>query len=151
MKDRADLIVKYFDYLTKNYNFNIVRKEFDHQAMGNAVVIFSSLPIEIEVVIDRDQAFIRISSKTDLKKEWFNFADIAKYYAPLLPEVYVFLDKTMNNSWDDVVEYQLQKLSQILDEYCKPILKGEFLAQAEIRKIEAERTKGLFKKFNIEG
>lgn len=147
MRDRAELIVQYFDYLTNEYRFHIERKEFDPQAMGNAVVVFKSLKFGIEIVIDRNQALISIGEQLDPRMQWFELSDVVKYYAPYEEGVYVFPDKTPENTWDDVVEIQLRRLSTILRQYCEPLLKGESWMKEEIKKIEKKRAGEILKKF----
>ncbi len=147
MKDRADLIVQYFRYLVDEYGFKIEQKEFDPSAMGNAIVIFKSEKIGIEVVIDRDQVLISIGDQSDPRKEWFEFSDVVKYSFPSIENVYNFTEKTADSTWDDAVESQLHRLSVMLLQYCEPLLKGKPLMRAEIKKIEEERVARMFGKF----
>ena len=57
--DRDNLIVQHFRYLIDDYGFRVDEHEFAHQTFGNAFVIFKSSLTGIEIVIDRNQAFIR--------------------------------------------------------------------------------------------
>ena len=145
MSDRAELIVKYFDYLINEFGFYIERKEFDPQAMGNAIVIFKSQKLGVEVVVDRNMVLISLGDQIDSRRDWFEFSDVIKYYAPKIDGVYVF-EKNFNTSWDQVVETQLSKLAIILRQNCESILKGEQLNKKEVRKIEEKRVAENFEK-----
>ncbi len=147
MNDRSDLIVQHFRYLIDEYDFKIEQKEFDPSAMGNAIVIFNSIKIGVEIVIDRDQVLISIGNRSDPRREWFEFSDVVKYFAPSMNNVYDFPEKTPDITWDEVVETQLTRLAVILRESCKPLLRGESLARTEIKKIEKERVDKMFGKF----
>jgi hypothetical protein len=147
MSDRADLIVKYFDFLINEYHFRMERKEFDPQMMGNAVVVFKSSKFGLEIVIDRNQVLISIGEQLDARREWFEFSDVVKYYSPEAEDAYVLPDKTPENTWDDVVENQLRRLSVMLRQYCQPLLKGELWMKEELKKIEKKRAAEMYKKF----
>jgi len=146
MSDRADLIVQHFGYLVNEYGFRVERKEFDRQTMGNAVVVFKSPKFGIEVVIDRNQALISIGEQVDPRMEWFEFRDVVMYYAPDAENVYVFPEKSDENTWDEIVETQLRRLAIVLRKYCDPLLKGESWEKEEIKKIEEDRASEMFKK-----
>lgn len=146
MSDRSDLIVKYFGYLINEYYFRIERKIYAPQTMGNAVVTFKSPEIGIEIVVDRSQVLISLGNQSDPIEHWFEFSDIIKYYAPSVEKVYIFTEKTTDNTWDEVIETQLQRLAIILRQYCEPLLKGAPLMIEEIKKIEEERRTEMLKK-----
>lgn len=148
MKNRVDLIIKNFDYLISQYNFHVDQKEFDPQTMGNAVVIFKSQNIGIEIVVDRDQVLISIGNQIDTREKWFDFSDVIKYYAPHIEKAYIFTEKTIETTWDDAVETQLVRLSVILRQYCESVLKGDGWAKEEIKKNEEKRKLEMIKKFN---
>jgi hypothetical protein len=147
MTDHADLIVQYFNYLITEYGFHIVRKEFDSQTMGNAVVIFKSSQIGIEIVVDRNQVLISLGDLLDQRRDWFEFSDVLKYYAPLAEKAYIFPEKTVDNTWDDVVLIQLDWLAIILRQYCDPLLKGEPWVKEEIQEIAEKRAAEMLKKW----
>jgi len=114
--------------------------------MGNAVVVFKSPKFGIEVVIDRNQALISIGEQVDPRMEWFEFRDVVMYYAPDAENVYVFPEKSDENTWDEIVETQLRRLAIVLRKYCDPLLKGESWEKEEIKKIEEDRASEMFKK-----
>lgn len=146
MDDRSDLIAKYFAYLVQEYGFHIERKEFDSQAMGNAVVVLKSSSIGIEIVVDRNQVLMSIGNLLDTRKQWFEFTDVVKYYAPSVDNVYIFPEKTHENTWDEIVESQLSRLATILRQYCEPLLIGKFWRKEEIEKIQENRKAELLRK-----
>lgn len=147
MNDRSDLIVQHFKYLIDEYGFRIERKEFNPGAMGNAIVVFTSMRIGIEIVIDRDQALIRIGDQSDPGGNWFEFSDVVKYFAPSMANVYEAPEKTPDSTWDEFIEAQLARLAVVLRKSCKPVLEGEPLARTEIKKIEKERANRMFGKY----
>lgn len=147
MNDRADLIVQHFNYLVDEYGFRIERKEFNPGAMGDAIVVFTSANLGIEIVIDRNQVLLRIGDQSDPRGAWFEFSDVVKHFAPSLDNVYDAPEKTPERTWDDVVEAQLAKLALVLRESCTPLLRGESLAKTEIKKIEKKRVNQRFGKF----
>jgi hypothetical protein len=138
MTNRDDLIVQYFEYLVNEYGFRITRKERDPRPSWNAVVVFESSKIGVQVAVEMDEVAIHMGDCSDLVYDWFSFSNIMKYYAPHIKEVYVPTRKTTETTWDDVVETQLVRLSGLLREYCEPLLKGENLAKGEIKKIIGE-------------
>lgn len=147
MNDRAIMIRKYFYYLIEDYGFSVERMEFDPQAMGNAVLIFISSWLGIEIVVDRNQVLLSIGEHRAPREQWFEFLDVVKYFAPCENIEYIFPEKTSNNTWDEVVEIQLARLADILQRYCKPLLNGESLRITEIKKIEQKRVSELEGKF----
>jgi hypothetical protein len=148
MNDRSDLIVQCFRYLIDEYGFKVERKEFDPNTMGNAVVIFKSTKIGIEIVIDRDQALISIGDQSDPRKLWFEFGDVVQFFAPFIDNVYDFPEETPETgNWDEIVEAQLNRLAAILRQYCEPLLTGEPLMKTEIKKVEEKRVAEMFKRY----
>ncbi|MBV6396395.1 MAG: hypothetical protein HFACDABA_01993 [Anaerolineales bacterium] len=148
MINRAELIIQHFDYLTDKYGFRVERKEFYPDAMGNAVVIFKSPVIGIEVVIDRNQALIRIGDQSEELGKWFEFSNVLSYFAPSLEKAYVFTEKTENNTWDQVVETQLKRLAEILLDCCESLLRGDLSGKERIKKIEHNRKIQLIEELN---
>jgi hypothetical protein len=65
-----------------------------------------------------------------------------------LENVYIFPEKTVDSTWEDVIDEQLNRLSLILRQYCDPLLKGDFEMKEEIRKIEKQRTDEMLEKFH---
>ncbi len=149
MKNHAEMIVEDFHYLIKDFGFYIIRQEFDPMVMGNAVVLFGSTTIGIEIVIDRNQALISIGDIEDPRNKWFEFFDVVNYYAREKGKSYLFPEKTPENTWDDVVNIQLKRLSAILKEDCLVLLKGEPLQKSEIQEIENKRVAELRRKFHL--
>jgi hypothetical protein len=157
LTDRSDLIIQYFNYLIKEFDFNIEKKEFDPNMMGNAYVIFRSARVEIEIVIDRDQVLISLGDRKKSREKWFNYSDVLKLFAP--SEVAysdledLFNEKRANHisnadTWDEVIEVQLDRLAVMLRRYCEPILKGDFSMKKDIKQIEEKRVSEMLKRFN---
>lgn len=150
MSDRSDLIVTYFDFLIKEYDFRIARKEFDPETMGNAVVVFKSLKFGIEITIDRNQVLLSIGEHLDSRLDWFELTDVLKYYAPNIDsnDVYFFPEKTQENTWEEIVTIQLGRMALLFRQNCGPVLKGEGWEKDKLREIEKERKAEMLKNFN---
>jgi hypothetical protein len=148
MTNRSDLIVQYFGFLVSEYEFRIEEKEFSPQAMGNAVVVFMSSAVGVEIVVDRDQVLIRMGSKKDQRKLWFEFSDVLKYFAPSIEKAYIFPEKTLENTGDEIVESQIKRLSSILRQHCEPFLKGDLSSKNRIKLFEEKRTAELLEYLN---
>lgn len=149
MKNHAEMIVEYFHYLVEDFGFSITQQEYDPITMGNAVVVFASNTIGIEVVIDRDQALISVGDIADRRYVWFEFFDVVNYYTHEKCKSYIFPEKTPDNTWDELVDAQLKRLSVILKEDCLPLLEGATLNKPEIQKIQNSRAAELRRKFNL--
>ncbi len=147
MDDRSDLIARYFSYLVEDYGYHVDEKEFDFAAMGNAYVVFRSLKLGIQVVIDRNYVQIRAGQAPDRKHDWFEFADILKYYAPEIDNPYIYPEKTPENTWDSIVEQQLSRLSSLLREHCDSLLRSQSLPKKEIKRIEDDRVERQYGRF----
>ncbi|MGA7193220.1 MAG: hypothetical protein WBW94_06280 [Anaerolineales bacterium] len=133
-----ELITLYFNYLITDFGFHVQKRLFDYSVMGNAFVVFESSSVGIEIVIDRDAVSISIGDRSDEKQEWVEFAFVLKHYASTLERVYVIPEKTSDNTWEDVIKYQLDRLAKILREYCEPLLKGDLSAMESIKKTQRE-------------
>jgi hypothetical protein len=148
MIDRADLIVQYFNYLISDYDFHVTKKIFDPDAMGNAFVIFESTKLGIQIVIDRSQVLIKIGDVLEPRRQWLEFSDVVKYFAPSIDSPYIFTQKTETRTWDEAIEIQLNRLASILRQYCEPLLKGDFGMKDQIKKIEERRVAELLQDLN---
>ena len=133
-----ELITLHFSYLISDYGFHIEKREFDYSAMGNAIVEFRSSSIGIEIVVDRNAVSISVGDQLDEKQEWVELTFALKYYAPALKNAYVFPEKTSDNTWEDVVKNQLDRLARILRDYCEPLLKGDLSTMERIKTIEKD-------------
>jgi hypothetical protein len=142
------MIFRNFDYLIRDHDFHIIRKEFAPQAMGNAVVVFESARYVIEIAVDRNQALIRIRNRSGSGGEWFEFTDVLKYFAPHIEGPYLFPEKTPGSTWDELLEAQLARLSAILRQYCGPLLNGVAWDEEEIRKNQEDRRDDLMRKLS---
>ncbi len=123
MVDRTDWILQYFGYLVDEYGFHVEKQEFLPQGMGNAYVLFESTKTGIEVVIDRNQVLIAMGDRAEPRRNWFEFSDVIKYFAP--SEVaYIFYEGKNKLTWDEAVKAQLSRTSILLHTYCEPMIMG---------------------------
>jgi hypothetical protein len=131
--------------LTTEFDFWVVDKVFDPQTMGNAFVRYKSSRVGIEIVIDRDQLLIVLGDQMEPREKWFGYSYVLEYFAPAeiayLDVGQLFNEKRANHTsnadtWKEVIEYQLQRVSSMLRQYCEPILRGNFDMKKEIKEIE---------------
>jgi hypothetical protein len=137
MSDRSDLIVKHFEYLISEYNFQIARKECDPRPNWNAIVVFQSPKYGIEVVIDMDEVGMVIKGQLDTGEQSFLLDEIIKYYAPDMVAPYIAKPFKLNSN--EFVESELVRRSGILRQHCEPLLRGEDWAKDKIKKIVDEK------------
>ena len=138
MGDRSDMIVQYFDYLIKEYEYHIEQKDFYPKMFEDAIVVFKSSSIRVEIVVEKNRALIRMGNQADSQRDWFEFPDVLKHYAPMI-KAYIFPEKTSKNTWDEIVENQLQRLAVILRQHCESVLKGDLSGKEQIKAIEEKR------------
>jgi len=139
MSDRADMLVHYFGYLVSDYDFRVEEKRYDPQVMGNAVVRFASPKLGVEIVVDRNQVLMSLGDPADVRKEWFEFSNVLRYFAPSVENAYIFPEKTAENTWDEIIQAQASRLADILRQYCDQLLKGDLSMKVSIAKIQAAR------------
>jgi hypothetical protein len=157
MTDNSDLILQYFGYLITDFYFHVEAKRFEPQVMGNALVMYKSSSVGIEIVIDRSQVLIALGDKMDSREKWFEYSDVLHYFSPsevAYPDLSkLFKEKRANHdsnadTWDEVLEFQLNRLAVMLRQYCEPILKGDLSMKKEIKEIENKRVTEMLKRFN---
>ena len=148
MYDRTDMILQYFSFLISEYSFRIEKKEYDASAMGNCFIVFVSSRIGIEVVIDRDQVLIAVGDQLTSRDKWFDFSYVYQYFSNTTDSPYKFPPKTGDNTWDEIVDIQLQRLSDLLKQYCVPLLKGDLSMQKEFKVREQKYTKSLMRQLD---
>jgi hypothetical protein len=139
MKNPLDIIKKHFEYLVSEYNYHIEKEEFSPQTMGNAYVTYSSVSVGIRVTIDRSQVLINIGDISDNANEWFDFSDVINFFDPSIESPYIFIEKTNENTTEDIVEAQVKRLASILHKNCGAIIRGELWMKEKIKVIERKR------------
>ncbi len=140
-----ELIKKYFNFLTDEYNYSIDHEKYSPEAMGNAYVLYKSQLIGIKVVVDRSQVLINIGKLSWQEKEWFELGDVVRFFNPEMKEVYDFSRGSLDNQ--AYIESQAKRLALILRQYCEPVLRGDFSMQDQIREIEKKRVTELLEHF----
>ncbi len=146
--DNSDWIVKYFGYLVSEFNFRVVEKLYSERTMGNAMVLFLSAHIGIEVVLDRNEVSIAFNYPEEPRESWFNYKDALKCFSPAekaYPNIGQLFDEkrakhdSNADTWDDVRNAQLDMLASTLREKCAPILRGDLSMINEIEAIKEIR------------
>jgi len=146
MNDRSELITTSFNYLVDTYGFTVKMKEFDPMSMGNAIVVYNSKYVSIEIVIDRGQVLISIGKADMPRNTWFDITDVVSFFAQDIV-VYEFIEKNKERTQEQAVMMQLDHLSIILQKYCSPILGGNLNSFPNIERIEKNRQNEMLKKF----
>ena len=145
MKNPLNIIKNDFEYLVREYNYHIEKEEFSPQTMGNAYVTYSSASVGIRVTIDRSQVLINIGDVSDNANEWFDFSDVIRFFDPSIENPYVFIEKTNENTTEDIVEAQVERLASILRKNCDAII-SELWMKEKIKVIERKRVTEMLEK-----
>jgi len=142
----SDLVKEYFDFLVETYGFSIKHEEYRSEVMGNASVIFESLHIGINIVLDRGQVLINIGPSSLPRQDWFEFSDVVHFFAPELEPLYNFPRNFAD--YENELENQMSRFNQIMCKYCEPLLLGDFSMQEKIRQIGDKRVAEMKTQFN---
>lgn len=134
MSTPNELIKKYFDYLTADFGFQIIRDIYDSKSFGNAQIIYASKVVGIEVISDRGSIYLSIGRITQPVSQWFAISDIIQYFAPEIENPY--LAKVYQKGSE---ESRIKWLSQVLLQYCKIILTGDLSMEDELNTIKDKR------------
>jgi hypothetical protein len=123
--DFVELVKDLFGYLIKEYGFSVALDVYDVNAFGNSLVKFRSETVELEVVLDRGQVFINMEPNPNLADSRFSLPFVVDFLAPDAKEpVYIF-----PKEWDDyseMIKWQTNRLARVLQQYCEPVLTGQF-------------------------
>jgi hypothetical protein len=140
-----ELIKKSFNFLADEYGYSIDREKYSPEAMGNAYVLYKSQSVGIKVVVDRSQVLINIGDLSWPEENWFEFGDVVQFFNPEMKEVYDFSRGSLDNQ--AYIESQAKRLARILRQYCKPMLRGDFSMQDDIKEIEKKRVTAMLEHF----
>ena len=108
-------------------------------------VTYSSASVGIRVTIDRSQVLINIGDVSDNANEWFDFSDVIRFFDPSIENPYVFIEKTNENTTEDIVEAQVERLASILRKNCDAII-SELWMKEKIKVIERKRVTEMLEK-----
>ena len=140
----SEIIKTHFYNLMEKYGLSVLRESYSPKVLGNAEVVFTSDVAGIQVVVDRNQVLISIGNISWSEDSWFELTDVMGHYAPD-QDAYIFLDKEQNEQVS--IEAQVIRTARILDEYCRPLLEGDFSHTDQIRDLEAKRVTEMKKRF----
>lgn len=141
------LVKQYFNFLFDEYGFRIVQENYYPELMGDANVTLETSNTGFLIMAERTYVSIEIGPKSLPKNSWFEFSDIAGYFASHIVPVYSFPKDQIG--YKNILEIQIIRLSEIVQKYCSPILMGDFSMSEDIKKIEKERVKKLQESFNL--
>lgn len=142
----TELVKKHFDFLLKQYGFSIVHEDYYPDIMGNSWIVFTSHGTGISIVLDKGQVLMNVGPSSLSREKWYEFSDIISFFAPDQKPVYVFPDGF--SEYKDALENQVSRLARLMEEYCRPILQGDFSMQNQIKEIENKRVSKMLEHFN---
>jgi hypothetical protein len=146
MTTSDSLIKQYFQYLIDTYGFFIDHEQYSPEIMGNTEIVYKSTQIGIRIIIDRGQVLVNIGNPSWPESDWFEFSDVVHYFSPEVKFIYAFQDNVQDEQID--VEAQIKRVARMCNQYCGPILRGDFSMQEQIRKIEEKRVAEMLRYFN---
>jgi hypothetical protein len=135
--DFAKRAKSFFSYLIEEYGFSVATEMYDAEAFGNSLVEFRSDAVELRVVLDRGQVLIDMGPYPEVPGFRFGLPLVVDFLAPgALNSVYVFPEEW--NDYYGMIDWQLDRLAQVLRQCCGSVLSGEFSQWKEM--YESART-----------
>jgi hypothetical protein len=141
-------VLKHFQPLIQNYGYWVEEDRNLPPEVRKYLMILASSKTGIEIVLERgSQILVAIGQISKPRDDWFVFTDVISYFASgTVP--YEFPD---HPDFQVRVDTQIQRLSHLLLNYCKPILLGDFTMQGKIKALEEKRVAAMFAEFKKEG
>ena len=138
-------VLKYFKPLIQNYGYWVEEDTTLPPEVRENLVILASSKTGIEIVLERgSQILVQIGQISKPRDDWFVFTDVIGYFSPgTVP--YEFSD---HPDFQIRIKTQIQWLSHLILEYCKPILLGDFSMQERIKALEEKRITTMLEEFN---
>ena len=115
----------HFRYLTDEYGFVVVEERSDPEAFGNSLVRLRSDAVDLIIVLDRGQVLIDFDPRGMAPGDQFGLPSVVRFLAPEADEPAYVFPETWDN-YDDMIEWQLERLARLLRKTCAPVLQGEF-------------------------
>ncbi len=137
MKLPVDIIKEHYKYLDE-YGFSIYQERYSPEFFGDAEVIYQSSSVVVKIVVDRSQVLINIGKGAWPEKDWFEFSDVMRFFAPG-ERAYVFAQSSVEN--------QVKRTARLMKQYCWKLLEGDFSMQDQIKTIEAKRVAAMLSSF----
>ncbi|MBI3176932.1 MAG: hypothetical protein HYZ35_02975 [Chloroflexi bacterium] len=131
------LVKKHFHYLVDEYGFTVAHESYHPETMGNAQVVFKSALVGIDIVCDRNDVLISLGLLPQGRRDWLEFANVVRVFAPDIGAVYNFPEDFSNR--EAALESQVSRLAQLMHQHCTPVLKGDFSAPDQARQAEHDR------------
>ena len=138
----AEQVKKHFHYLIDEYGFSVVDERYDAEAFGDSLVQFQSSTVDLSIILDRGQVLIDIGPHPESPDYRFGLVSVIEFLAPEADEPAYIFPETWDNYYD-MIDWQVTRLARVLQQYCAPVLRGEFSQwkeMAERRRKEARDT-----------
>lgn len=133
-------VKRQFRYLIEDYGFSVVGERYDPEAFGNSLVDFRSGSIIMRMLLDRGQVMVDFRPCVGPSDSWYDLGSVIEFLAPEADEPAYIFPETWDN-YQDMVNWQVDRLAGIVRRYCIRILRGEFSEWEEIA--EARKRKAM--------
>jgi hypothetical protein len=142
MNTFLELVQEKFNFLIIEYGFHFVSFNRDSLNFGNSLIRLESDEVGINIILDRSQISIHIGQLSKPDDDWFDFVDLLQYFAPKIKTPYIYPENLIGN---ERINFQMDRLSQLIKQYCAPIINGDFSMAKKIQKIKLNRIKEMIK------
>jgi hypothetical protein len=134
--------------LIQNYDYWVEENRKLPSEVRKYLIILASSKTGIEIVLERgSQILVQIGQISKPRDDWFEFTDVISYFSPGTSP-YEFSD---HPEFQVRVETQIQRLSHLILDYCKPILLGDFSMQGKIKELGDKRVTAMLAEFKKKG
>jgi len=124
-------VKKQFWYLIEDYGFSVVDERYNPEAFGNSLVDFQSNSIVMRVLLDRGEVTVDFRPRTGPSNSWYDLGSVVEFLAPEADEPIYIFPETWGN-YQDMINWQVDRLAKVVQQYCARVLRGEFSGWEEI-------------------
>lgn len=97
--------------------------------------------IGIRIIYDRGQVLVNSGPISVPLDQWFELTDVVHAYEPEIEKVYNFPETQL--AFDISASTQLERIANLILNYCMPFFIGDFSKINDIRTVERERVEKL--------
>ncbi|MCH7589365.1 MAG: hypothetical protein IIC78_15215 [Chloroflexi bacterium] len=138
-----EMVERNFSYLTNEFGFSMVRKH-SSESFGNALLEYQTEKTFLRIALDRSQVLIDVKPLSSTDDSWFGLPSLVEFLAPDFDETaYIFPEKW--DDYDDMIEWQIERVARILRQYCEPILSGKFSKWKKVDKMRLKKIRREYK------
>lgn len=150
----VELTKKYFSFLISDYGFTISEQtdNVDNPLWYGRVVFQASHKETLDrkktlvrVTLDRGYVLLDIGYLNMKSKEWLDLADIVRLNNPSI-EVYTKPDFAQDPHYR--IGGELQRISDLTNQYCQPFLKGDFSLESKVEEIRTRWREQILKELS---